>query len=530
MTHDSDTSPYRYLISILVIVAAIPVILYRDFTPSNELRYLSIADEAIRNGTLFTFTNHGEVYADKPPLYLWIIMFCRIVAGKHCMWLLSLFSLIPAIIIANIMDSWSGHQLKGYGREAAMLTLLTSAYFLGGALTVRMDMLMLLFIVLALRSIWLLVKNPRKYRKQKWILPIWLFLAVFTKGPLGLLIPLVSSTIFLIFTGRVNTFFRYWGWRTWLVALVLCAVWFAGVYLEGGHEYLDNLLFHQTLDRAVNAFHHNRPFWYYCVSIWYILAPWSLLVAGMFIISLFPGFRKPDLPAYFISIAGSTFVLLSCLSGKLQIYMLPALPFFVYAAFIEMEQVRRKGFLAAALAVPALIFTLLLPAALYAANTGLLPDADLKPMLYIVTAILTAGGVWALSMLLRRLPKIDSTVIAMSTAMLAAVFAAGCYLPILRPLIGYSSLTEKTLKVAGQEKISDIRTWRVDRAENMDVYLGREVSVIDKDSVPACEDGRYLILVPKQDLYFLKWQKAYYAEPYAIAVMPQEPSNKSDKR
>lgn len=40
----------------------------RDYTPNNELRYLSIIDEALRNGNFFTFTLDGEIYADKPPL------------------------------------------------------------------------------------------------------------------------------------------------------------------------------------------------------------------------------------------------------------------------------------------------------------------------------------------------------------------------------------------------------------------------------------------------------------------------------
>ena len=73
------------------IVCLLPTMIMRDFTPSNELRYLSIADEAIREGNVFAFTNHGIEYADKPPLYFWIVMLCKIIAGRHSMFLLSLF-------------------------------------------------------------------------------------------------------------------------------------------------------------------------------------------------------------------------------------------------------------------------------------------------------------------------------------------------------------------------------------------------------------------------------------------------------
>ena len=43
----------------LLLLAVLPVLIFRDYTPSNELRYLSIVDEALRNGDIFTFTNHG---------------------------------------------------------------------------------------------------------------------------------------------------------------------------------------------------------------------------------------------------------------------------------------------------------------------------------------------------------------------------------------------------------------------------------------------------------------------------------------
>ena len=50
---------------LLVFLCFIPLFIFRDFTPNNELKYLSIADEALRDGHFFTFWNHGVPYADK---------------------------------------------------------------------------------------------------------------------------------------------------------------------------------------------------------------------------------------------------------------------------------------------------------------------------------------------------------------------------------------------------------------------------------------------------------------------------------
>ena len=76
-----DLRPHPTLTAILLMaICLIPVMAMKDISPSNELRYLSIADEAIENGSAFAFSNHGEPYADKPPLYFWLLMLSRLVS------------------------------------------------------------------------------------------------------------------------------------------------------------------------------------------------------------------------------------------------------------------------------------------------------------------------------------------------------------------------------------------------------------------------------------------------------------------
>lgn len=75
----------RYGLYIAVLIAVLPIIILRDYTPDNELRYLSIADEALSNGNIFAFYNQGIPYADKPPLYIWIVMLGKIIFGTHRM-------------------------------------------------------------------------------------------------------------------------------------------------------------------------------------------------------------------------------------------------------------------------------------------------------------------------------------------------------------------------------------------------------------------------------------------------------------
>lgn len=312
----------------LAAVAMLPALMLRDATPDNELRYLSIADEALRDGSLWCFHNHGAVYADKPPLYLWIVMLGRMMFGRNCLWFLGLFSLVPMLIVGRVMNGWAKPWLDLRRRQAALLMLFTCGFFPGLALTLRMDMLLTLFIVLALREVFRMAQG-RPTRRHEAMLGAFTFLALFVKGPYGVLIPLLGTAAYLLATGRFKLMRRIWGWPAWAVLTGGCAIWFTGVYLEGGSEYLNNLLFHQTVDRAHNAFTHDWPWWYYCVCVWYVMAPWSLLIVPLLITKRHAAARG-DFRKAMIATFAVTFVMLSCVSSKLQVYLLPAIPFGVY--------------------------------------------------------------------------------------------------------------------------------------------------------------------------------------------------------
>lgn len=141
---------------IIMFITLCPLMMTRDFTPANELRYLSIVDEALENGHIFTFSNQGEPYADKPPLYFWLMMLMKCIFGTHSMFALSMLSFIPAAVIILVMDRWlvrasgGASRVSFQDRLATALMLGTSAFFLGMSVFLRMDLLMCMFIVLAL--------------------------------------------------------------------------------------------------------------------------------------------------------------------------------------------------------------------------------------------------------------------------------------------------------------------------------------------------------------------------------------------
>lgn len=490
---------------LFTIICLIPEMLMRDFTPSNELRYLSIADEALAGGNFFAFFNHGAAYADKPPLYLWIVMLSKTLTGGHSVFALTLFSILPAFVIVWLMDRWVMSKASVSDRMAMAMMLLTCVMFLGTAVVIRMDMLMCMFIALALFTFWRMYElridgepdggDAVVYKKCSWLLPVWIFMALFTKGPVGLLVPPVSIAVFLIVKRKWRDIGNYLGLKTWGVIAALCAIWFTCVFFDGGMEYLDNLLFKQTMGRAVKAFTHSRPFWFYAVAILWCIAPYTFILVGSLVESVWPsGKNKAEIPAesvrsdleiFFLCIIGSTFVMLSSFSSKLPVYLVPMFPFVVYLFPLVSSRKGTRRWLVWAIAIPAAIMSL---AALVSmlVLAGIVNVNALVPELYeynfafsgatkIAAALLFIGNLLALWFLFRR-RQWNLPVFMMGASLLLMIYAASGVLVKANPYMGYREVCQDV------PEGTEVVTLFVHRPENMDVYLGRQIIDYEKNA------------------------------------------------
>jgi len=126
------------------------------------------------------------------------------------------------------------------------------------------------------------------------------------------------------------------GWRPWvgwylkagltglgggLVALVW-ALWAAQI---GGPQYAEEIFWGQLAGRIVDAFAHQRPFWWYVPMMWVMLLPlvlWSRFWQALLPVNLRDNPRR----WLFFFWVLPPFVLLSLSSGKQPHYLLPLFP------------------------------------------------------------------------------------------------------------------------------------------------------------------------------------------------------------
>ena len=481
---------------LLMLLCLSPFMALRDLTPANELRYLSITDEALRDGHLFAFFNHGAPYADKPPLYFWLLMLCRLLFGRHCIYVLSLLSFLPSAVVAAVMDRWVyGGRKDAAPRERAAMALLLCAtvYWLALSFFLRMDMLMTMFIVLALYA-W--------HRDQPWLFALYTFLALFTKGPVGILMPPLVVLVYILACGRKqpdlpqHRLGRFLGWRFLLLVGGCCAVWFTCAWLDGGADYLRNLVFHQTVDRTVNASHHREPFWFYLVQLWPVLLPWCLLTVPACVASLCKkgGEQTEKLfrCAFFVPL-----VMLSCSSSKLPVYLLPVFPFVTYLLPLYARRTGWKRWMDVTLGVSALLFALIgLGLAFLPLYYGKIPalskyDFAASPFVALAGVVLACGGLLAAIRAFRSGREIRAGV-PLSIAILAIFLALAPVLPQANEFLGFRALCRDV--PAGEP----VYVRGINRPESMDVFLGRDIVVVGPDD-PLPDDGALITKASFQD-------------------------------
>jgi hypothetical protein len=156
---------------------------------------------------------------------------------------------------------------------------------------------------------------------------IGMALATLAKGPIGFILPLSVSLIYLCIQ-------KDWkgirGMRLlpgMLLFLVIVLSWYLPAVLEGGKHYLNATLLTHSIDRFAKGSSHIRPIYYYLFNFPVDFLPWTLFLPGVLVF----GFSKRKegigkeflfLLVWFVSI----FLFFSLSKGKRAIYLLPLYP------------------------------------------------------------------------------------------------------------------------------------------------------------------------------------------------------------
>jgi 4-amino-4-deoxy-L-arabinose transferase-like glycosyltransferase len=340
----------------------------RDPWPADEPRFALIARDMLRTGDWMIPRVGGDLYADKPPVYFWLLAVSMALTGSVRAGFL-LPSLLAGVgVVVLVYDLLR----RVRGREVALagaLMLLITFQFVWQARQAQIDAVLCFLTTLSLYG---LLRHLFAGPAFGWFLVGWAAagLGVITKG-VGFL-PLLALLPFAVLSTL--------GWPAtathrdprWLLGplclLGAIALWFVPMMLvtsTGGEllQYRNEILFHQTVTRYAGAWHHREPFWYYFVRVIPVL--WLPLIA--LVPWLWPRWRdafkrRDTFVAVLLAWVVLVLLFFSSSGGKRGVYVLPAVPALAMAAapwlpdLVRRTGTRRMAFaFAAALTVGALL-------------------------------------------------------------------------------------------------------------------------------------------------------------------------------
>ncbi|HYC61409.1 MAG TPA: glycosyltransferase family 39 protein [Thermoanaerobaculia bacterium] len=294
-------APAAALAIVLLSVLLSP--LGRELYVGDETKYSQVVRE-MRAGSFFLPTLNGSPFTHKPPLHFWAVDLLTYVFGVFSIWPFVLPSLISFALLLVLMHRFGG--------PFAAFVCGTSLLMWGSAQTARMDVAFAALLALAAYRI----------HRADGALPIAAGVATgfafLVKGPMA---PVIILALFAFESFHRKRKPNAKDALALLPMLLLPLLWLVPAIVIGGEPYWREIFYKQTVGRAVGAWVHKSPPWFYLVRAPLTLMPWFFLAVAALIRR-----RDDERSRFAISWILAVLVPYTLLSSKLDVYMIAMLP------------------------------------------------------------------------------------------------------------------------------------------------------------------------------------------------------------
>ena len=301
-TWDSQSTSVRRdgwgtLLCLTFVFAAACLMLFADlgkfplFNPDEAL-YAEPAREMLDTGEYVTTLLNYVVRYTKPPLVIWGMALSYKIFGVDEFAARFLGAACAAILVACTYLFVE----KYCSRKSALIAsfaLLTAPLYIGTAREAITDMPLSLFMAGSLMAFF--HGYAQKAGFWRWVGYVLTGLAVMTKGPVGLVLPVGILGCYHILRGDLAPAWRYYKPLAGLLVVSVIAVpWFAVEIYQTKGAYYNEFLVRENFQRFTSVVDHKAPWWYHIAAVVGGMLPWSLFLPQ----SLLAAFRAPKAVLY----------------------------------------------------------------------------------------------------------------------------------------------------------------------------------------------------------------------------------------
>jgi 4-amino-4-deoxy-L-arabinose transferase-like glycosyltransferase len=329
----SGKNPFLFWLSALVIFSPLCFLgISHPLWRTADARFVELAREMYLSHNYAVPHLNDQPYLEKPPLFYAATALAFVVTGRVSETLAriptALFALLGALAAVGI-----GARLRDR-RFGLLLGLImaTTLQYQARSHTAYLDVMLTAAVNLSLLC-FLRVYEPGKksYSFEGLVLfYLLLILAFYIKGLVGLAVPVLCVTTFLIWSEGPWSVWRLRPFTGIFLFLLLTLPWHLALFQQGGLDYfkifyLDNHLY-RFLSSGGPDLGHREPWFWYLRTTWEFFEPWSLL----FVPAGYALFRRefrdrlgPSAWKFLVAWLVPAFILFSIASTKREDYLLP---------------------------------------------------------------------------------------------------------------------------------------------------------------------------------------------------------------
>ncbi|MEI8349234.1 MAG: glycosyltransferase family 39 protein [Candidatus Omnitrophota bacterium] len=297
-------------------------------TNDNEVFYAQTAKEMIQQKSWATPYLFGQPQFEKPIFTYWLLrigFYLFGVSSFGARFFPALFAIIGVIAVYFLGLIGFKDEKKAF---LSGLILMSSAMYIGLGKTVFTDMFFSVLILLALLFFFWGYSDQRKKMLGFISFAVFSGLAVLTKGPLGLIIPVITVGLFLLCKKDIKFLFCKHFILSFFVFFLVAGPWYLLMIAKYGNNFIQEFIYNVNTRRLVEAQHVSNDTWYfYPLTVITSMFPWSLFIAAALFFLPRSTVRK-DNPFYlFLTCwAGTIFLLFQLAHSKVANYIFPIFP------------------------------------------------------------------------------------------------------------------------------------------------------------------------------------------------------------
>jgi 4-amino-4-deoxy-L-arabinose transferase-like glycosyltransferase len=298
----------------------------RDLWEPDETRYAVVAREMKESGNWIVPHLNGTVYAEKPPLFFWLVNLSTFLFGDN-EFANRLPSALAGLITVLVTFLFGERVFNVRAGFLSGLVLVTGFFLSQISRWMMLDSLFTLFFLLSLFFFYQGYRNEERRRVHYLFAGSFIGLGVLTKGPIAYL-PIPIYLILGFFEKDVKKFWNrdlLWGF---LLSLALVLTWVIPACWTGGEDYTRRILLEQSIGRIAGKIKHFHPesFLFYVIRFPAEFLPWTFFMPAAVVLELRRSKEERSgflfLSVWFLFI----FFFFTLLKGKKDNYILPLYP------------------------------------------------------------------------------------------------------------------------------------------------------------------------------------------------------------